>query len=134
MASDARFSFWGTGVRPAIRVKISVWDTSGNVYSIPRAAAAAKAAVTESGLTAAEDENENAQQVAENETIETAAENDTREAAAEDNTRETAAENDTRETAAENDTRETAAENDTEEAEVSPPPAQSSEVPESKES
>jgi len=36
----------GTGVRPAARVRMTVWVTSGRVSSWPRAAAAAKAALT----------------------------------------------------------------------------------------
>ena len=45
-ASDSSASFSGTDVLPAIRVKISVCESSGRVYSIPMAAAAANAAVT----------------------------------------------------------------------------------------
>ena len=46
LASDSRFSDSGTGVLPAIRVRIRVWEISGSVYSRHMAAAAAKAAVT----------------------------------------------------------------------------------------
>ena len=39
-------SFSGTGVRPSMRVMITVWDTPGKVYSCPSAAAAAKNELT----------------------------------------------------------------------------------------
>ena len=39
-ARDRKLSLSGTAVRPAIRVMITVWDTSGRVSSAPRLAAA----------------------------------------------------------------------------------------------
>ena len=36
----------GTGVRPAIRVMTTLWDTPGRVYSISRAAAAPQKELT----------------------------------------------------------------------------------------
>ena len=41
-ASFAISSFSGTGVRPAMRVMMTVWETSGRVYSAFKAAAAAQ--------------------------------------------------------------------------------------------
>ena len=40
------FSFGGIGVRPSIRVMITVWDTLGNVYSCFKAAAVARKELT----------------------------------------------------------------------------------------
>ena len=45
----ARLSPSGTGVRPAIRVIITVWLTPGRVYSAPSAAAAPHGAFCGSG-------------------------------------------------------------------------------------
>ena len=45
-ASAASRSRSGTGVLPATRVRITVWETSGRVSSCFSAAAAAKALVT----------------------------------------------------------------------------------------
>jgi len=39
VAREARSCFSGTGVLPALRVKMTVWDTSGRVSSVESAAA-----------------------------------------------------------------------------------------------
>ena len=45
-ASEAIFSRSGTAVRPSMRVMITLWETSGSVYSIERAAAAPQKELT----------------------------------------------------------------------------------------
>ena len=45
-AKDRTLSRAGTGVRPAMRVMMTLWEMSGRVYSIFRAAAAPEKALT----------------------------------------------------------------------------------------